>query len=402
MRGIPILAVGGAGLALNLFCAAAHAEGDLVLGRLIDPQVYARAGGIAAISVGTISCNAGDKVLLWRRLPNNKHPVISMNLYRLMDGRMEQIGQSWVKHGFAVASGNTCLLGCRPTPDPSQNLGIGCSDPYSGDLNEGENLRPRAEINATTGSFDGTAVNIPLPQIQTPIDRGLQVREADLVSPNARYFIEGHYIHPEDAESGNGNNNASYREVKFERLANGNFAITTSGQTIMRRPAIKAWEGADFVNIDAPEAKVGNRDLSSRVIVASKVVQVDAFRHRYEYAVHNVNSERGIRSFSVPIGSLAADKISSIGFKAVLSHGQPWSNDPWQAKVENNRVTWSTKTHAEDPNANAIRWGTTYNFWFDAMAAPIEAPTSLGRFKPGQGPEMLPALIESPGRPVTP
>ena len=55
-------------------------------------------------------------------------------------------------------------------------------------------------------------------------------------------------------------------------------------------------------------------------------------------------------------------------------------------------VAWSGETFATDPDANALRWGTMYNFWFDADAGPDQiAMHRLELFKPG-----MPAAIASP------
>jgi hypothetical protein len=100
-----------------------------------------------------------------------------------------------------------------------------------------------------------------------------------------------------------------------------------------------------------------------------------------------------VRSFSLPVGAAA---ISNVGSSAVLSHGEPWANDAWQNTVENGRVTWSTKTFQESENANAIRWGTTYNFWFETQAVPTQADADLGRFKPGTGPANVSVKVQTP------
>ncbi len=185
------LAVLSAVSILALSNSAARAAGaDVIVGNLEGTTIYARAGGIAALSVGTVSCNAGDTVLQWNALPSNRHPVIGMNMYRLLDNRLEHIGQSWVKHGFTALQGNLCGP-CRANPN-GQGLGVGCSDPYGAGNNNGRNLRSRAEINPTTGYFDPAPMwdaqrrqRIELPLV-TPIDRGLQVAEADLAVSPAR------------------------------------------------------------------------------------------------------------------------------------------------------------------------------------------------------------------------
>ncbi len=63
-----------------------------------DFHYYGQSGGIAAYSMGTTSCNPGTVPVEWT---NQDHPVIGQNIFRLKDGRFEQIGQSWLKHGFA-------------------------------------------------------------------------------------------------------------------------------------------------------------------------------------------------------------------------------------------------------------------------------------------------------------
>ena len=55
-----------------------------------------------------------------------------------------------------------------------------------------------------------------------------------------------------------------------------------------------------------------------------------------------------------------------------------------------------TKTFQQSENANAIRWGTTYNFWFDAEGAPGTADAALARFKPGPGPASFALNVQAP------
>jgi hypothetical protein len=227
-------------------------------------------------------------------------------------------------------------------------------------------------------------------QPTTPIDHGLQVKANDLTTGGARYFVEAQYIAADDATAGNGNNNVSHIEISVTRDGSGNWIIQNANPgtrpTIRETPAIRAWPYADFAVSDSwPE--------DGRIILANRPVRLSRTTYRYEYAIYNMNSERGVSSFSVPTGGAV---ITNIGSSAPASHGEAWSNDPWQAAAADGRVTWSTNSFEENENSNAVRWGTTYNFWFETEAPPIEADAEIGRFKPGPGPATLTLKVKAP------
>jgi hypothetical protein len=71
-------------------------------------------------------------------------------------------------------------------------------------------------------------------------------------------------------------------------------------------------------------------------------------------------------------------------------------------------MTWNSETLAQNPNANAIRWGTMYNFRFDSNRPPQNATATLGFFKTGapitvqvQGPSSAVAVTVSVSGRVT-
>ena len=72
-------------------------------------------------------------------------------------------------------------------------------------------------------------------------------------------------------------------------------------------------------------------------------------------------------------------------------------------------MTWSSETFAQNPNANAIRWGTLYNFRFDSNRPPQSVNATLGFFKTGapitvavQGPSpAVAAAVSVSGRVTT-
>jgi glycosylphosphatidylinositol phospholipase D len=45
-------------------------------------------------------------------------------------------------------------------------------------------------------------------------------------------------------------------------------------------------------------------------------------------------------------------------------------------------VAWATQTYATNPAANALRWGTMYNYWFDSDLPPDPAGAiTVGLFR---------------------
>ena len=101
---------------------------DVIVGDLTGPANYTASGGIEALAIGTVSCNIGNVWLNWIS-STNQHPVIGQNMYRLMNGRFEQIGQSWLKHGFASTNSPGCGT-CIQPPLGGAQLGVDCSDAY--------------------------------------------------------------------------------------------------------------------------------------------------------------------------------------------------------------------------------------------------------------------------------
>jgi len=64
--------------------------------------------------------------------------------------------------------------------------------------------------------------------------------------------------------------------------------------------------------------------------------------------------------------------------------GEPYSTTDWTATVGAYDITWNTQAFQQNANANALRWGTLYNFRFttDVPPAPGAGTATLGLFKP--------------------
>ncbi|MEQ1764682.1 MAG: hypothetical protein ABL984_16250 [Pyrinomonadaceae bacterium] len=361
-------------------------------------------GTQVGLAVGTDSCNFGTVDLNWNALPNNDHPVIPQNMYRMSGGansdeRFEQIGQSHVKHGFTALTENICSLGCNGVG--GSRLGSGCSDPYSAGLNAGPNLGSRAWINPFTGAFPsgGTgpaayAANNHTGHGHNQKSHRILTEIADLtpsLNPGATYYAESQYITPHEYTWCQANptqcnmyNNVSYRRYNITS-AGSPFSFSPAASTVRAKPAISAWPGATLMEF-SPEPGVDGIGF-----VGYKVTNPSAGVWRYEYAVYNQNLDRAIRMFSIPIGSGAS--VSGIGFHAPPQH-PGWAFDgtnsdagygsaPWTPTQNAVSLSWATETLAQNPNANAIRWGTMYNFRFESNRPPQAVNATVGFFKNG-------------------
>ncbi|MEK6674252.1 MAG: hypothetical protein AABZ47_01200 [Planctomycetota bacterium] len=352
---------------------------DVIVGTILGAYSYiVPSGDIDAFAFGTDACNIGSQSLDWIGA-SNRHPVIGQNLFRLKNGRFEHIGQSWLKHGFAAAALNGCGCGC--TGPGGQQLDVGCSDPYDGFTNGyQEFLGPKWQVNPYTGVF-------PYPfaapaEEDTDISRRLQVRKAEIapsLNAGAMYFVEAQYITKDDTAAGNGLNNASHCQTFIAKNADLNdYYIQASGSTQREQPAIRAWQNND--------PSVVETDIfvehDGMMILAGKATDLGDGFHHYEYALQNYTSDRAAGSFSVPL--TAGTVVRNTGFRDVDYHsGEPFDGTDWIASVVADSITWATIPHAVNSNANALRWGTLYNFWFDANVSPATATLTIGLFKPG-------------------
>lgn len=395
MRQIQVLWIGCALWAVAALGASSVCSGqvgpDVIVGDLSAVANWGTdaGSGIYAYSIGTTSCNAGDEELLWIS-STNQHPVIGQSIYRYMDGKFEHLGQSWLKHGFFALQGGLCGS-CSPSSTGGSALGVGCSDPYTAGRNGSQgNLGPKSEVNAATGFFSYPPSN---PPYSGQIGRRVQVHESDLdpaLNPGAQYYGEAQYVAPDDALAGNGANNASWRPLNFD---SSDYDMSTTSSTRREDPAIYAWQEID------PMVTILASDIpgDGRVLLGYRVTDNGDGTWHYEYAVHNINSHRSIRSFSLPLDSSVG--LGSVDFNDVDYHSnEPYSGTDWSFNNTGSVASWSTDTFATNQNANAIRWGTLYNFRFDANTPPQSDTITLGLFRPGTPSTVsFTAMVPSPG-----
>jgi hypothetical protein len=226
------------------------------------------------------------------------------------------------------------------------------------------------------------------------------------LNPGATYYAEAQYVTPHEyahcqANPGQCNmyNNASYRRYNVSGTT-GPFSFSAAASTVRQKPAIQAWPGATFVEL-RPDP--GNDGIG---LVAYKVTNPSPGVWHYEYAIYNRNIDRAIQSFSLPLNGSVT--LNNIGFHAPPQHpGWPadgtvgnlgYSSTPWTPTQTANAMTWNTETFAQNPNANAIRWGTMYNFRFDSNRPPQTVNATIGFFKTGAP---MTIQVQAPSGPAT-
>jgi hypothetical protein len=361
-----------------------------------------------AYILGSNTCNVGDASLSW---VGSGTPALMMNAYRLHGGRLVQIGTGNAKTACCVVNSTSALCCTPPTTSCCSGAGFGlrpgCMDTYSASFNSSQpKLAPRRAMNPQTGvisSFSATSGDA--------IYRRLQIREADMNAtawPGALFFVEGQYICLEDAIANNDTNNASYARVSLD----GSYGMTAQGSVVIGFPAIYAWrDHGGGAGVPDPNVSVQTIDVfgapgqppmgeggSARLLVACKVTPSGNLWH-YEYAVQNLTSARGVGAFSVPIPPGAS--ISNAGFHDAWYHDDDaiYDGTDWNRPESTYQVRWETaQTFAQNPNANALRYGTIYNFWFDCDQPPVAGEVELEMFNPGTGcvPQTLRVGVPAP------
>lgn len=344
--------------------------------------------GRNGLSMSTTSCNVGTQDITWNAPMATTHPVICMNLYRVMNGRFEQVGMAWLKHGFLATNSTDPTCGTCQNPGTGTRLGPGCTDTYgTGNNSDRRYLGPREEMNPFTGKwtcegswFSNYVNDCTRRNTGSGLDaiaHRLEVDDADLNVTGAEFWYEAYYIN--EFES-NKYNQIGYR--KATPTWNGTTWTFSTNTTMTLGPAINVW--GDMRSTATPRTE-------GDVIVAAKTRDLGNGNTRYDYAVYVHDLDRQVREFSIPIE--AGISVSNIGFRDI---DKDPSND-WTSAFADGKVTWQTQTFQVNPNANSLKYGRVFNFWFDASSTPIPATATVGQFKPGIVETALAADTRAPG-----
>jgi hypothetical protein len=360
--------------AMAIAAGTAFGTPDVICGSLDAVNNYGTVGGIRAYSVGTTACNIGTSPANWiDGTPN--HPVIGVTIWKYDNEtqRLMQLGVTQLKHSFASLQGTVCSP-CSGDGDFS-HLGSGCSDPYGAGLNGTQgDLGPRSEVNPYTAEFvyPYTGIN----QSGNAIFKRIQVKQADIQDSTATFYVEGIYTNKDDYAAGTNMNNVSYKRLNISQSS---FNASTTGQTFREQPVMNAWQ------VHNPDLMIESIDMvpeDGRLIVGSRVTDLGGGMYRYDYGVYNQNSDRAVASVSIPVNTATSGHFfHDIDYHSTVDENI--SGADWSVTEGSGSITWSTQTESQNVWANAIRWGTMYNFSFETDSPPVEGEVTLGTFKDG-------------------
>ncbi len=350
--------------------------------------------GRQSMSISTTSCNVGTVSVPWQQAMDPDHPGIAMQLHRELGDRFEQVGVSWIKHGFFSTNQSTCGA-CSTPGGPSNQLGVNCSDTYGTSNNSDPMwLGPRSEWNAFNvawepcGSFfDGLPVdcirNENGSSFANKVDHRLEAFDADLGLAGATYYYEAMYLVQGDVNKAN--NIGSRKASMIWTGSIWDIVTATGSNSLVVGPAINRWAAADVLT------QAGLAPGDGDVIVGVNTIDLGGGLWRYEYAVFNWNLDRKLRSFAVPT---AGGSVSSPYFHDI--DDLP-AND-WVASVAGGNVTW------EFPDvvlpgvkvAGALEFLTLYNFGFTSDVAPGDRDATVAPHLAGPGGDLLAVATRAP------
>ncbi len=332
--------------------------------------------------VTTTSCNIGTINVPWLRDMNVDHPQMGMWMYRLYNGRLEQISQFMgVKHGFT----STNSPGCGSCPGGAgTSLVIGCTDTYGASLNYSHTyMAPPSEIDPWTGVWTsrGSHFDRGFPVVSPPGDtdnvrsginfgtahgyRNL-VWDSGLNVTGATFFVSAYYVVIGEPDANRENNFATQQ---FTTSWNGSNWTWNGTSGHDQRPAIYRYTGATVTHAN------NNNGSDGRFYVAVRVTGPNAGMYHYDYAVMNRDNNRQGGALRIPVCTTAT--VSNIAFRDV----DEVSGTDWAISRSPHEIVFT----APAANANNLSWGNMYNFSFDCDMAPSNGTVCVDQALPGAG-----------------
>ena len=295
---------------------------------------------------------------LYPHEPGDQHPFLVWNLYRLHDGRMEQLAASGAKHAFFSQN-----LACQINCGNDHILWPGCEDTYATSTNDSTTFQgPRSEITPHLGlwygcgSFFDPGCTGEQTGFAGQWNHRLLVDPQELGHTDAEYFIDAWYVIQYDVDIWNG---MGYHRIEPT-------PVPPSGQTFSLQPFVQGSPMREWVpegtftseaahqlirvESETPEAPYPDNLPLGHLRVLARVEDLGDGRFRYRYAVMNFDLSRGVHEFRIPLPPDADLAEAWMGGPPDVL-GEPW---PHQRD--------HTSVHFQAPRAEPLPWFTLYNF----------------------------------------
>ena len=332
--------------------------------------------------------------------PRDQHPYLVWNMYRIADGRIEQLGASGVKHAFLTLNFN-CTINCGS----GNVLWPGCEDVYgTGTNNSNSNQGPRYDIIPSEGLFfsQGSFFDPGGVGSQTnnsgSFENRLIVDPAELETPGAQYFLDSWYVVMADIDIWN--------SMGFHRITpNESNGVWTFGPLgpFTNGAAIGNWiaEGTADPNEShvvirvpsaTPQATYPDNQPQGHVRVLGTATEVSPGRWRYNYAVQNYDFDRNIDQVRIPLAAGAA--LYETFFRAPVVDGVQVA--AWTVERVGAELVF-TAPAATPPNSNDLSWFTLFNFELETNAEPEQRGQLTLRAAEAGSPAQLQAGVIVPG-----
>ncbi|MEM1081917.1 MAG: hypothetical protein AAGH65_10090 [Pseudomonadota bacterium] len=298
---------------------------------------------------------------------NDQHPYLIWNLYRISDGRLEQVGVSGMKYAFLTIN-VSCTINCGDGGIPQASghiLWPGCEDVYGvGNNDNPSDIGPRGEINPRTGVFESTGSffdqsppggnGVQDNGSNGPGENRMKVWVEDLQTPDADYLFESWYVIRDDVDIFNG---MGYHPMTPNNISGNSWQYGLG--TFSQGRAVDEWvapggtPATGEMNVVFSDAEAGHLQL------LVKAEEIAPERWRYTYVVKNYDVDHGIESFS----------INSPGNVSDWYFHDPDQDDTneWLNNDTGTALVFSA------PPANPLLWGQAFTFGFESEGAPVAA-----------------------------
>jgi hypothetical protein len=318
---------------------------------------------------------------------NDQHPYLIWNIYRVVDGQLEQVAASGLKHAFVTT--NSGGPGC--TWSFGNILGRDCRDTYgTGNNDSPSDLGPRSELIAATGYWGrcGSIFDTDCNGSENSSGNGsygsrLIVRESQLSSAGAQYYSDSWYVVQDDI---NIYNTMTHRTMAPAAGGGGGWTPGSQGPNVVGA-VIDTWVDPDTnpnqnVEIDTDE---GHTKVAVKVKTLDECPAGSGLTgtcYRYDYVVNNLDFSRpvtegtppnlrvvsnlGFRRFTIPAAFAPVYLETDAHFADIdIDAGNDWT-----AETSDQGIVWSA------PDGNELNWGTLYRFSFVSSIAPDPSVTA--------------------------